>query len=488
VRKLETSGIYQATQWVRDGVPPPQGRVLFLRLLGAIREHSPLPANAIGQASILPWLNDLARPTDLATDAWWYWQRDLGEVGELLTEGDWQELQRQASTPESSDQALRLLGALRHERSAQIIIEVAVGQCRTPQAIEDALYQGHLSKDVKAALRQGCVFPQIQDALRLLGALAVAPLVRAYHRAEGDYKDAVRDDAVQPAKDALRRLGLVLEMMGHVGYAQDLNAILNPRVQDDFTLKNLAPFAYLALARWATYGMDALEDLLRNADARRVTQFQRAALALALAEAPIEGNLPEQYRWYLGQDRDQRLLVIEVMQEKLKRQLSPSDRRTVEQIFRRDQDVYAASADSRWRHILRWLEGRYMAQPTNRSGRKRFNLWRRLHGSLRSLSAPTPLMLKSMLQISGGADCELSRRWILSALKDPCLEMSQDAEDAFAALSLQHPTDPYQWWEEIRYDLRPEVSKRLKDRLDQEVQRAKERTEIATGAMGRAKR
>ena len=124
-----------------------------------------------------------------------------------------------------------------------------------------------------------------------------------------------------------------------------------------------------------------------------------------------------------------------------------------------------------------------MYRPVGPAARRRFNLWRWLHGSLRGMSTPTPLMLKSMLEISGGADCELSRRWILAALKDRCLEMSQDAEDAFAALSMQDPTDPYRWWEEIRYELRSEVSERLEDRLDREVQRVKEQAVTSRGAV-----
>ena len=65
------------------------------------------------------------------------------------------------------------------------------------------------------------------------------------------------------------------------------------------------------------------------------------ALVIALSEAPIEGNLIEQYRWYLGQDHIQRKMIVEVIQEKLRGALSNNDRRAVEQIFQRDQDIYA---------------------------------------------------------------------------------------------------------------------------------------------------
>ena len=90
-------------------------------------------------------------------------------------------------------------------------------------------------------------------------------------------------------------------------------------------------------------------------------------------------------------------------------------------------------------------------------------------------------MLKSMLQISGGVDCEISRRWILSALQDPCLEGSDDARKAFVALSMLHPPTPRHWWEVICNELRPEVSRDLKRLLDAEVARQQEQVAVAGG-------
>ena len=41
---VETTPVYVNTQWVREGIPTPQGRVLFLRLLAAIQERATRPA------------------------------------------------------------------------------------------------------------------------------------------------------------------------------------------------------------------------------------------------------------------------------------------------------------------------------------------------------------------------------------------------------------------------------------------------------------
>ncbi len=424
----ETFPYRNALQLYQQGVYATE-RILASRLLNAIRERVQVWWDDLDQTTLVAALREMLPRLPRS------WYRDIWEAGHLLTEQGWCQLRAQVVEVEPRAQVLHLLEALRTEKAAEILIDLA---CSAPKPDPNGKISGRVAPDIAATIRA-------------LGIVAAAPLARAYNHAR-----------LSTAED-VERLAIIIELMGHAGYATStwriLKTLVDARAPSSTMPQALIAEAYKAVARWGEEGAETMRALMRRSVG--MTPALRNALTEALVLHPVNDELVEQLRAYLQERGARQELAVQVVQGKLRSGAgSESDRHFFQRLLECDLLEYQHISRTRWRRILHWLEVRRLGY-----GRK----WpARVYGGiydwLRAQGKPSPGLLQSMIQIAAELDDEVSERWIEAALQDPCFEARSVAIDAFVRRS-RRAADRDSWLDRIAGDLTPSLVSELRQKL-----------------------
>lgn len=407
------------------------GRILASRLLNAIRERAQVWQNGLDQATLVAALREMLPRLQRS------WYRDIWEAGHLLTEEGWRQLRSEVVEVEPRARVLRLIEALRTEKAAEILIDMA---CADPKPAPN----GKISRRVA---------PDIAVTIRTLGVVAAAPLAQAY------YRHNTRLDT----EEDIERLAVIIELMGHAGYATSTWRILKPLVDARVPSRTIPPTligqAYKAVARWGEEGAGTMRALVRRS--AEMAPALRNALTEALILHPVNDELFEQLRAYLQERGVHQEIAVQVVQGKFRSGTGlQSDRNFFQRFLECDLLEYQRISRTRWRHILHWLEVRRLG-----SGRKwKARVYGGIYDWLRTKGKPSPGLLRSMIQIAAELDDEISEQWIEAALQDPCFEARSVAIDAFVRRS-QRANDRYSWLNRIRQDLSPSLADELEQKL-----------------------